>query len=175
MFCAKSQMTSHSPEALPLFTRRMTRSWLFLSWPVWSRVASVMEVASADPISLTLLCWRIWWRSVTTQSPSYFMSSDNVFPLLLHLLSLLAKALLWLWERWPHSWETRKYPSVLHITCHHIFNCNSSCVFPWEPLASISPDDTLRGWSALTTRIILLCRKSSYFPSLCPQPTSLCF
>lgn len=120
---------------------------LFFRWPILSRLASVMEASSADPISLPLLCWRSLWRSVTTQSPSSFMSSDSISPLLLHLLSLLAEALLWLWERLPRSWETQEYPSVLHITCHNIFNSNSSCVFLWEPLASLSPDNTVRGWS----------------------------
>ena len=118
---------------------------LFFQWPILLRLASMMEASSADPISLPRLCWGILWRSVTTQSPSSFMSSDNISPCLLHLLSLLAKALLWLWERLPHSWETQEYPSVLHITCHNIFNSNSSCVFFCESLSPASPLMTLWG------------------------------
>lgn len=146
---------------------------LFFQWPILLRLASMMEASSADPISLPRLCWGILWRSVTTQSPSSFMSSDNISPCLLHLLSLLAKALLWLWERLPHSWETQEYPSVLHITCHNIFNSNSSCVFSVRASPLHLPWWHCEGLECSDSGIILLCNNSSYLPRLCPEPASL--
>ena len=66
------------------------------------------------------------------------MSSDNLPPILLHLLFLLAQVLLWVGEQLPCSWETQDYSSVFHITCHSIFHSNSSQVC-CESLMPASP------------------------------------
>lgn len=146
----------------------------FFSQPISSRLKCMMEVSSTDWISLLLWCWRILWRTVTTQSPPpAFMSSDNgpsfiTFPVLTCQGTFTTLGTITSLSR---TWD---YPSVLHITCHNIFNSNSSCVLLWEPLACISPDDTVQGWWALQWESSS-CSSKSYFPGLCPQSASPLF
>lgn len=68
------------PQGLPLCTGIMTQPCCFSAHQISSRSASMMEASSADPLSLPLLRGKILWRAVTTQSPSPFMSSDNISP-----------------------------------------------------------------------------------------------